>query len=101
MTIGWSRVNEHIIEFYLYCIRYTINILYYLADLQQVRLKSEFLKIGNFGENSAFFKKSDLLKFLKHQFASKSGFSINTKMFNSHAPACQKVQKNLTAETFC
>ena len=55
--IKWSwlwrldgAVNEHIIEFYLYCIRYTINILYYLTDLQQVRLKSEFLKIGNFGE---------------------------------------------------
>ena len=64
MTIGWSRVNEHIIEFYLYCIRYTINILYYLADLQQVRLKSEFLKNGNFGENSAVFKKAFSWNFL-------------------------------------
>ena len=59
MTIGWSRVNEHIIEFYLYCIRYTINILYYLAHLQQVRLKSEFLKNGNFGVSFNLFQAKD------------------------------------------
>ena len=63
MTIGWSRVNEHIIEFYLYCIRYTINILYYLTDLQQVSLKSkslksDLLKIGNFEKFRRFLKGS-------------------------------------------